>query len=661
MKGSMKHFFIKGFLLVSIAFLQACGGSSDEKIYTISTDISNASFSNEIFQQSTQSIAVQVTFEGDGILVGFPPEQDPVPWLAYRAENVTDNSATIFIEVINEERLRADTYASKLRIAVSNDNGEKFASKDIDVSLLVWQLTPTTAKLNYSATLGDASVASQQFDIISENNQWAASSDVDWLSLDVTSGTGNGTITVTANTQEFIASGIKQGNIILTEVTSGDSKVLPVDLALDNIYYQADTPVIALTKTTNIEALEKTLNISNNSEHVYPWQASTEADWLTLTIIDDNKLHITADSSLTQTNAVNTAEIIITSIDENAVYSENVIVNFYHSDLVVENKIIEPTSIDDGAIVTSPALPVFYTAAENTLRKYHQYTGELENTLIVSPEGTLLEQLIIHPRGDYILAKALETIPNDDETTTEVVHRYRINLADNTITELLDADILYEPTDIVRLSSRYFVITQTLEYANEALQVQFWDSANAYFASDIDVAKQRNNIFALNYSTATINRYTTQVNDFGEQSILTTLTHEYRPESLADDQFINNFVIADDEKHLYTISETTEWSTFDGTSFIDQGLLEATAGIVTLQLEKNQSNQPHFLRINTTNLDGFYVDIYDEQQNISATIQTEGNQPSSMKISSDGQRLILNANAADPLVTDRIELVTLTP
>ena len=661
MKGSMKHFFIKAFLLANIALLQACGSSSDEKVYSISTDISNANFSNEVLHKSTKSIAVRVTFEGDGILVGFPPEQAPAPWLTYRAENVTSDSATIYIETINEEFLVPNTYESKLRIAVSDDTGQKFASKDIDISLLVWQLTVNKSKLNYSATLGDTSVENQSVDIISESNQWTASPDVDWLSLDTVSGTGNGTITVTANTQAFIASGLKQGNIILTEITSGDSKTIPVDLALDNIYFYADTPVIALTQTSNIQAIEKTLTINNNSEQTFSWQASSDAEWLTLTVIDETELNIVADSNLAQENTMNTANIIISSIDENSVISENITVNFYHSDLVTENKIIEPASVDDNALVTSPALPKFYTAAENSLQTYHQYTGELENTLNVSPEGTVLEQLIMHPTGEYLLAKAVETVTNEDETTSEVVHRYRITLADNSIEELLEADILYEPIAIVRLSSRYFVVTQTLEFANEALQVQFWDSSNAYFAYDLDVAKQLSTLYALDYSSATIKRYSTQINDFGEHTILTTLTHEYHPDSLAEGKFITDFVITDNEKHLYTISQSSEWSTFDGTNFVDQGLLESAEGIVTLQLEKNNSSEPHFLRFNTTNLDGFYVDIYDQQQNVRDSIKTHGNQPSDMHISSDEQRLIINANAADPLITDRLELVTLKP
>ncbi|MCI2283128.1 hypothetical protein L3081_06605 [Colwellia sp. MSW7] len=42
--------------------LQACGGSDDEEVLSISADVSEAHFSNEISQESTSTIAVNVNF-----------------------------------------------------------------------------------------------------------------------------------------------------------------------------------------------------------------------------------------------------------------------------------------------------------------------------------------------------------------------------------------------------------------------------------------------------------------------------------------------------------------------------------------------------------------------------------------------------------------------
>tara|TARA_R110001583_G_scaffold1152_14_gene9588 strand:+ start:7091 stop:9115 length:2025 start_codon:yes stop_codon:yes gene_type:complete len=666
MKEQM-HQLYKVILLITAIMLQACGGSGDKTVFSISADVSEANFSNEFLQEATSTIAIEVNFIGDGLLVGFAPETAPVAWLEYRAENVTETSATIYIDVINTQFLLADTYTTILRLATSNADSSKFASHDIDVSLLVWNLAVDTQKLKYNGTFGAVSIAPQTITIASETNQWTASADVDWLSLDVTSGTGNGVIVVTPDISSFLASGLQQGNIVLTETTTGDSKLLPVELALDNVYLLAERPTVALTSTSSISALETTLTIGNNSELVIGWQASTEANWLILTPINDTQLRITANPSIAPMNENSSAQVSISARQDTTVVSETISVNFYNSNLVVENKVLTPLAINNNEMLVSPLSPKFYVGVDNQLVTYHQYTGELESSLAVSPEGTTLEQLIMHPTGDYLLTKAVETVIAENGTTTEVVHRYKVSLIDNTFIEILEADILYEPTDIIRLLGRYFVVTQTLEFADENLQVLFWDAPNAYFASEIDVAAQANTLFALNNNivldddTASFKRYIPQVNDFGDDKISITLTHEYHPELLPDSEFIRDFIVSNDEVNIYAISDTSEWISFDGEVFVDNGLLEANANVVTLQLEKNNDSQPNYLRIDTTSPLGFYLDIYDNSQTISSTILTQGRQPSSIKLSGDDQRLIVNVDSStNPDLDSQVELITLS-
>lgn len=660
MKEQMRQIY-KVMLVITALMLQACGSSGDKTVFSISTDITKAEFSNEFLHESTDTIAIEVNFEGDGLLVGFAPETEPVAWLAYRTENVTENSATIFIDVINAQFLLADTYTTKIRIATSNDDASKFASHDIDVSLLVWNLAVDTQKIKYNGTFGDASIEAQSIAITSETNEWTASVDVDWLSLDVTSGAGDGVIVLTPVVSSFLASGLQQGNLILTEATSGNSKSIPVELALDKVYLFAERPSVSLASTTSISALETTVAIGNNGEIAVNWQASTEANWLTVTPIDGTQLQITADPSIAPLNANSSAEIIVFASQGTAVISETIKVNFYNSDLVVENKVLAALEINNNEMIASPLMPMFYVGIDNQLISYHQYTGDIESTLVVSPDNTVLEQFVMHPTGDYLFAKAVDTITAEDETTTEVVHRYKINLIDNTFIEILDADISYEPTDIVRLLGRYFVVTQALEFADENLKVLFWDIPNAYFASEIDVATQANTLFALDNNTVTFKRYMPQVNDYGDDKITTTLTHEYHPESLVEGQFIRDFIVANDEANIYAISETSEWISFDGETFVDNGLLETNENVVTLFLEKNNDSQPNYLRIDITSPLGFYLDIYGDQQTISSTILTQGSQPSSIKLSGDDQRLLINVDSSNnPDLDSQVELISLT-
>ena len=662
-----KNIFSKLAVLLVVLLLHGCGGSSsDDTVYSISATTKKVSFSNEFLNESTESTDIKITFDGDGLLVGFASASEDPRWLFFQMENITKTSATLNLQLFEAEQLVAGTYNTVIRLTTSNKDGSKFSYHDIDVSLIVWNIATNPEQVNFSATFGDAKVVTQQIEIAS-NNEWTATTDVSWLSLDVESGNGNGSINVSADPTYFSGFGLAHANIIFTELSSGQSKKIPVQLALDKIYLYADSPAIALTKTTNITAVEKTITISNNSETVIAWQASTTADWLTLTPIGDSQLQISANTSLAPTNKTSRATITISTKDEMLIMDESIKVAFYHSDIPVENKLIEPLAITS-EILTSPSLPKVYLAKGNKLHTYNQYTATLEKELVVSPEGTELAQLIMHPNGEYLLAKAVETITNDeDSTTSELVHRYRINLIDNTFEKIAAGTINTEPLAIVRLSGRYFVLTNALEFADENLQLLSWDGANAYFTNRIDMATKTNSLFVLDNNKAMFKRYTAQINDFGENKILPQLTHSYRPESLSETQFINSFMVTNDEKNIYAISETSEWISFDGTTFTDNGLLEKDDNVVNLFLVKSQdesnSSIANYLKIDPTQLDnGFYLATYDDQQNVSRTTFTEGNPPSSITISSDNQRLIINTNTArTPEEEARIEFVTLEP
>ena len=311
--------------------LQACGSSEDKTVFSISADVSEVNFSSEFLQESTETIAINVDFVGDGVLVGFPPDASSAPWLEYRTENVTENSAIIFIDVINAQFLLADTYETTLRLATSNEDSSKFSFHDIDISLLIWNLAVDTEKVSYNGTFGDETIPAQSISILTEEKEWTASTDVDWLSLDVTSGTGETEIVVTPDISEFTESGLQQGNIILTDVDSGDIKLVPVELALDNVYLLADQTAVALSSTNNASTLEKTITIGNSTDLNINWTASTDANWLTLTKVNDGQLKITADPSLASVNNNSSAQVIISADSDIAAISETITINFYNS------------------------------------------------------------------------------------------------------------------------------------------------------------------------------------------------------------------------------------------------------------------------------------------------------------------------------------------
>ena len=660
MKELLKNLNSIIWVLTASILLTACGGSSDDSNkYSISADISSVEFSNEVLQESGDTIEVKVTFVGDGLLLGFAPDAQPAAWLNYRTDEVTENSAVIHIDVVNEALIAPALYTTKLRLSTGDTTNTNLVHHDIDVSLLVWQLTPDTNLVSFGGTFGEESIASQTFELISENNEWSLSTNVDWLTLEPNTGTGNATITVTPNITDFSAPGLNEANITITETTQGDTKDLPVELGLDNVYLYADKASLAFSSTANVKATERIIHINSNSPTSVSWQASSDMPWLAVSRIDEtNQVKVSVDPSLAEDNALSNGNITISATDaESIVIADNIEVSLYKNEALTENKALEELTVNNNAMVNAPGKPYFYLGINNELRIYHQYTAELLSTLVVSPEETLLEQLIIHPEGHMLLAKADETITTgeDDEGNpiTEVVtHRYQINLDELTVTELADTTIAYEPTDFVHFAGRYYVVTQTLEYADENLQRLFWDGANAYFARGIDIAEQTGALYALDGSNSTFKRYLAKVNDFTTGKISTELSHEYKPELLGEEDAVTSFITTNTDTGIYAISPTSEWISFDGEIFTDNGLLETGEDITTLTLDKSENGRAHYIKFDPTL--GFLVDIFDEQQQLATQISTGGNQPTSVDISADDKRMVIDAGN-----NDNVEVITL--
>ena len=136
MKVCFKNFRQLFTIFCITTLLAACGGSSSEKVYSITADVSDVSFSNEIITEFSSSIAVNVTFDGDGLLVGYSPDTQPVSWLEFRTENLTANSATIHIDLTSADRINIGEYLTKIRLSTGKlaDNKTNLVHHDIDVS-----------------------------------------------------------------------------------------------------------------------------------------------------------------------------------------------------------------------------------------------------------------------------------------------------------------------------------------------------------------------------------------------------------------------------------------------------------------------------------------------------------------------------------------------
>ncbi|MBA6328535.1 hypothetical protein H4J46_11370 [Colwellia sp. MB02u-6] len=644
MKGQIKNMRLIVIILFSLLFLQACGGANDTTpTFNISASVSSVAFTHEFLQAQNHTIALDVSFDGDGLLLGFAPTAVPVAWLNYRIANLTATSATIHIDVVSADIIPANLYATTLRLSSGDTATTNLAHADINISLLIWQA------LTYDDTYGVNAIASKKIALSSSADNLTLASSVPWLSLEKSFLDGVTTITATPDVSHFSTAGFYPATIGITSPLG--TTEYPVELSLDNIHLFADRATVALAKTANISNSQTTLNINSNSILPWGWQATTDAAWLTLTPnADTNELTLVADSTALTNNATTIAEITLSGNEQTTATAETIQVSFYKSDLLSENNSLNIVANTDG-VVTNPLLPQYYVATNNELRSYHLYTNEILSTTVIAPADTLLEQLIIHPDASMMLAKAVETNVIDENTSVTSIHRYQINLSDMSVVELTDVDITNEPVKFIRLNGRYFVATTLLEFADQSLMRVGFDSPNAFFARAFNVAEQNQTLFALDVSTSddlmSIKRLNVNVNDFGRNPITTEISHSYRPELLGENQQINDFYVTADEQNIYAISPTSEWISFDGTTFIDNGLLNTNEAITNLALAHSANDRPYYVRFDSEV--GFKIDIYNEQQTLANSIELGENQPAKMLIANGDSRAVLTSSSADSI------------
>ena len=159
MKQQLKklpHFL---FYLLSFIAIQACSGGSStggdttpsdpgnpDNGYSLNVDQSSISVRSEVFTPSTESFDINITFEGDGLLIGFAPGAGPVEWAEYQLNDVTATSAKLTINIVNTETIDLlGTFATTLRLTTGNVGTQEYAYQDVVMSLETWQLATATA------------------------------------------------------------------------------------------------------------------------------------------------------------------------------------------------------------------------------------------------------------------------------------------------------------------------------------------------------------------------------------------------------------------------------------------------------------------------------------------------------------------------------------
>jgi len=624
--------------------------NNETSIYAISPTSEHISFDGTVFTdngllpktEGITSIAIDKSKNNFAHYVRFDPA---IGFLVNVYNEQAELTATV--NTGGQQPASIDITADDKRLLVNAQNGAQIEMVTLE------QFDVSASQLSFNTTFGNASVETQDVTLSGVSDSWQATADVTWLSFTQVTTDESKTLTITVDSNEITGWGLFTGIVTITDPETGSNIQIVIELAVDEVRLFSDASALAFTSQVDKSTLSHTVSILTNKASSVEWQANSNVDWLTLvTDSVNNTLTVTADPSKISTDGLYQGEITLSP--SNSADSLNGIIKVSFEKGNFDTTSISEITIADitpnsSAIVLDPLRPNIYIGQGDTIKVFNILTGA-SITTITSPLADVdLTNLVIHPDGSILLASNSETFTDEDGQTQTRVNHYQIDLSDFSISLMPadDIDIEFRPAQIAIISGKAIVITQALEYANLALKVQFWDRDNAFSSPFINDVPENNNVIAYNSGTAAIMQYTLEYNAFTSESVQQISSEENI--NVAFSGSLSNLVTSSNGEDIYTASTTSEWTTFDGTTFTDQGVLRAS--IQTVNVAIDSSNNSYFYRFDAS---GFFIlSKYDEnQQELFTAAYSAGSVDS--YISPNYQRLIHYNSTSNSLVLDYI-------
>jgi hypothetical protein len=253
---------------------------------------------------SMQTQTVSISNSGGGILTWSASEN--VSWLGISPASGTGNGSIAATAVLGS--LAPGTYNSTITISATNA-----VSVSLPITLTVTAPSTTVTlsppSLTFSGTQGGANPVSQTV-TVNSNGSWTASSSATWLTLNPSSGNGNGSI---AANVALSSVAVGSNNATITVTSGGVSRTSSVTLNVSAASLTASPTSLTYTATQgSANPSPQTITISSNGS----WSASDDASWLSLSPASgsNNNGTITASvNTATATQGNNSTIITVTS------------------------------------------------------------------------------------------------------------------------------------------------------------------------------------------------------------------------------------------------------------------------------------------------------------------------------------------------------------
>ncbi len=229
-----------------LALLIACGGGSDgggpdispTQTKTYSVEVEQPSISLDInFNRISEIQVLKVTFNGDGLVVGYPPGARELSWLGVELTNVTTNSADLEFTTSGVRLYNLAILNTTLRLVTGKADGSTVVHKDIEVTINVNDGIEISTDKNYlDGTWGDQPI-SLDLSVETVELEWQLSSDNPHILFTPSSGAGRTTVKIDYD-PKLMPVGVTPFNIIVN-TTRGDTEQLNASVSLDAPYINA--------------------------------------------------------------------------------------------------------------------------------------------------------------------------------------------------------------------------------------------------------------------------------------------------------------------------------------------------------------------------------------------------------------------------------------
>jgi len=284
-------------LLLGVLLLSGCGGGGGGGTPTSITVSPNAvNFITADTNAPIPGQVVQASFDGDGVVVAYPPGTSVPSWL--QLESVGHGTSTADFRLLAYAGgLGPGKYSTSLRFLTGRltSSGELEDAKDIShfditVTLTVSDLAVSPQQLSFTAIQGSDAPAqpvdSRSFAISGSNLEWTASSDQGWLTLAKTQGNTATTVGFSLSPAALPA-GTHHANITVRNAT-GESRSMAVNLQVraPQIRIAPASLAFAVTGESTDSTLQQDVSISDELDGQNPalglkWSvAGADQPWL---------------------------------------------------------------------------------------------------------------------------------------------------------------------------------------------------------------------------------------------------------------------------------------------------------------------------------------------------------------------------------------------